>query len=220
MRPLSEEGMIGFLRWAGRTVGRRSANSLSRAGLLSWAGAAFWGAMVGLRARQALDGDWIAGPLALQAGLAAYRLLEREPARSESPIGWRLIAWGAALLPFALRPGGEELMPETIAAIITLAGLALSLWALVSLGRSFGIAPADRGLVVRGAYRVLRHPMYAGEVFSYLGYLAAHGRAWNLALLGIVLLSALLRILEEEARLAGYPPYAARVRWRLLPGVW
>lgn len=176
--------------------------------------------MVGLRLRQAFDGDWMAVPLALQAGLAAYRLIERDPARSESPVAWRLLAWCAALLPFALRPVGVALVPEWTAALITLAGLGLSLWALVSLGRSFGVAPADRGLVGSGAYRHLRHPMYAGEHLSYLGYLAVHWGVWNLALLGIVLVSALLRIAEEEGHIAGYPAYALRVRWRLLPGVW
>ena len=101
-------------------------------------------------------------------------------------------------------------------------GLVLSLWALVSLGTSFGIAPALRGLVTTGPYHWLRHPMYAGELLSLLEAAIAVPSGMNLALLGIFAASILWRIEREERILNrnGYRAYATVVRWRLVPGVW
>ena len=41
----------------------------------------------------------------------------------------------------------------------------------LALGRSFGFAAADRGLVQRGPYSVVRHPIYASYFFLQIGYL-------------------------------------------------
>ena len=38
-----------------------------------------------------------------------------------------------------------------------------------SLARSFGLAPANRGVKSRGAYAFLRHPMYLGYVVEWIG---------------------------------------------------
>ncbi len=176
--------------------------------------------MTGLRLRQAAEGDLLALPLALLAGLAAVRLVLRDPARREAPPGWRALAWGSALLPLAAQPGGEAALPPAATTALTLAGLAVAIWALAALGRSFGIAPADRGLVVRGPYRRLRHPAYLGELVAVAGYVLGHLSLRNLAVLGGLLAALVLRIRQEERLIAGYQGYAARVRWRLVPGVW
>ena len=49
------------------------------------------------------------------------------------------------------------------------AGLAFSLASVAVLGRCFGILPDVRGLVVRGPYRLVRHPLYLGELTAALG---------------------------------------------------
>ena len=109
-----------------------------------------------------------------------------------------------------------QLLPTSIQ-LIALLGWA---WALTSLGRSFGIVPADRGLVQHGPYRFVRHPIYAFEALFLLGYLAAVP-TWRSA---VIILAAsalqLLRILREERIIQGYGEYQRRVRWRILPGVW
>ncbi len=93
-------------------------------------------------------------------------------------------------------------------------------WALTSLGRSFGIVPADRGLVQHGPYRFVRHPIYAFEELFLLGYLAAFP-TWRTAIIIVVATGLqVVRILREERIIAGYGDYQRRVRWRLLPGVW
>lgn len=85
---------------------------------------------------------------------------------------------------------------------------------------------ADRGQVVvrDGPYARVRHPMYAGLVAVMLGlalWLGSSAGAIFTAVPGAILAA---RIGVEErllrAVLPGYADYAARVRWRLVPGLW
>ena len=75
-----------------------------------------------------------------------------------------------------------------------------------------------------GPYAVVRHPMYAYATLLLIGTPLLLGSLWGL--LGVVVAMALMaaRALGEEALLMaglpGYPEYAAKVRFRLLPGVW
>jgi protein-S-isoprenylcysteine O-methyltransferase Ste14 len=146
-------------------------------------------------------------------------MLARRP--EQGGVFWtrKLIAWLAALLPFGLQAG--ESTSFWLGA--SLLGVGFSLWGLVSLGRSFGIAPAIRGLETGGAYRLVRHPMYAGELLSYAAVTAGHFGLWNLALTGALLALFVLRIDWEERLLEDsteYAEYARQVRWRMIPGVW
>ena len=75
-----------------------------------------------------------------------------------------------------------------------------------------------------GAYGVVRHPMYAGSPLVNVG-LGLWLGSYAAALLAIVPLGLLIvRIVLEERflrrELPGYGEYAARVRYRLLPGIW
>jgi protein-S-isoprenylcysteine O-methyltransferase Ste14 len=84
----------------------------------------------------------------------------------------------------------------------------------------------ERGqtVVSSGPYAVVRHPMYAYALLLMLGAPLLLGSLWGL--LGLALFLPLLaaRTLGEEAMLIeglpGYRDYAARVRFRLVPGVW
>ena len=178
----------------------------------------FWLFMAGLRLAQAWE---FKSPLALlltlQTGLVAYWLTGRHGERVEAPFYQKAAAWLSALLPLALQVQGA---PGWEAAGISLAGLALAVWSLSSLGSSFGIAPADRGLVQRGPYRLLRHPMYAGELLALLGAVWGCWSAWNAAIWAVLLATVWKRIFWEERLLGGYADYASQVRWRLLPGLW
>ncbi len=85
---------------------------------------------------------------------------------------------------------------------------------------------ADRGhrVVDSGPYSIVRHPGYAGMLVGMPCAGAALGSFISLAL-GIVLsLMILRRVRFEDAflqrNLEGYAEYAARVRNRLVPGVW
>ena len=92
----------------------------------------------------------------------------------------------------------------------------------MTLGRSFGLMPAHRGLVCTGIYGWVRHPIYAGYLLTHAAFLVAHPSAWNVLLLVVSDLSLLLRAGYEERTLARDPEYVGymeRVRWRVLPGV-
>ena len=102
-------------------------------------------------------------------------------------------------------------------------GVVLCLVSLTTLGRSFGFAAADRGLVGRGPYRIVRHPIYASYVVLLVGYLLQSMSLRNLAVAVLATACNTGRIRAEERLLATNPAYAAyrsRVHWRVLPGVW
>jgi protein-S-isoprenylcysteine O-methyltransferase Ste14 len=106
--------------------------------------------------------------------------------------------------------------------LVTLAAI-LSLASLLTLGRRFGIRPALRGLATTGPYRGVRHPIYLAYLIADIGY---NLQEWNFATLLLVAtgwMSLLYRIHAEErilSRHSNWPGYAARVRYRLVPGLW
>lgn len=176
-----------------------------------------WSGLAGLRLLDAWQNTQIIPALlAAQSGLMAWLLVTRCSQAAEASWPQKLIAWVSALLPLALRINDETLVGQ----VITGLGLLLVLWAMITLGRSFGIAPADRGLVKDGPYRFVRHPMYLGELISLAGAVIGAPSIWNIVLMIVLLLSLLLRIRWEERAVFNYGSYAGRVRWRLIPCVW
>lgn len=85
---------------------------------------------------------------------------------------------------------------------------------------------AERGqsVIDTGPYAIVRHPIYAASLLMHAGTAALLGVRWSLAGLPVlVVILAVRAVLEEKTvlrRLDGYDAYAARVRYRLVPGVW
>lgn len=85
---------------------------------------------------------------------------------------------------------------------------------------------SERGhrVVSTGPYAMVRHPMYAGAVAFFVGTPLLLGSWWGLAVTPALIVLLSVRALLEERTLAdelpGYRDYAARVRYRLVPGVW
>jgi protein-S-isoprenylcysteine O-methyltransferase Ste14 len=179
---------------------------------------AFWAILTGIQLRSAWSsGSLIPLLIATESALVGFRLVMRRTGSSpEVPLLQRLVAWVSLFLPLAMQ-GAHRSRPGEILALV---GLLFTLWALWTLGPSFGIAPADRGLVTKGPYRFLRHPMYAGALLNALGFLVTNLNPLNAALFALAGASAILRIRWEEAVIRDYTPYAAHVRWRLVPGLW
>ncbi len=100
-----------------------------------------------------------------------------------------------------------------------------ALWAInakVTLGRSFGWLPANRGIVDNGVYRFVRHPIYFGYALGHLGFLLANFNLQNAAVLATVYVAQIYRILQEEKFLlqdAAYRTYATKVPYRLIYGL-
>ena len=83
---------------------------------------------------------------------------------------------------------------------------------------------AGQQVISSGPYAVVRHPMYAGALPLFVGAPLMLGAPWGLVFLAVIVPVLGVRTVIEERMLRqtlpGYGDYAARVRFRLLPGVW
>jgi protein-S-isoprenylcysteine O-methyltransferase Ste14 len=84
----------------------------------------------------------------------------------------------------------------------------------------------ERGhrVIDSGPYAQVRHPMYSGTVLFFFGVPLLLGSWWGVVLAPLfIVLFAIRAGIEERALLAGLPGYAeytAKVRYRLVPGIW
>ncbi|MFQ5895095.1 MAG: methyltransferase family protein [Nitrospinota bacterium] len=191
--------------------------------------AAFWGLLAYLLAYRNLF-EWAGGHNLLQLQLftlntliaALFIFRRRSRATSERPLDW-VATVGAILLSFSLHfPPASPPGPLAILVSQVVQGLALVgiIAAVASLGRSFGLVPADRGLQRRGLYRLVRHPMYASEMLFYLGFLAGNPSRLNvLKVLGIAAGLTFRARVEEEllCRTSAYEDYRRQVPHRVIP---
>ena len=114
------------------------------------------------------------------------------------------------------------LAPDAVTALLSAVGLMLVVAGKITLGRSFGVVPANRGVVVRGPYSLVRHPIYTGYLITHMAFLMAHPMPWNVSVILLADIALILRALMEERVLsadASYQQYCRRVGWHLVPGV-
>ncbi|MCI4589846.1 isoprenylcysteine carboxylmethyltransferase family protein [Sphingobium sp. BYY-5] len=82
----------------------------------------------------------------------------------------------------------------------------------------------DQTVISTGPYAAVRHPMYAYCIPYAIGTPLMLGSLWGLLGLIPFLAIIVIRLIGEETvlreGLAGYSDYAAKVRFRLLPGIW
>jgi len=135
----------------------------------------------------------------------------------------RLLTAVATFGPPLVRPhslGGA--VPEAFTIAISATGLIIVVLGKLSLGRSFGLAPANRGVVSTGVYRYVRHPIYLGYLITHVGFALANPAEWNIVVLAAADIALMLRAKCEERTLVAddsYRSYMGRVRWRVVPGV-
>lgn len=155
-----------------------------------------------------------------------------------APKGWDRALMAALLPVFAAlyvtagldrRFGWSQVGLPAQAMAFALVGCFYVLLALVLRENSFlsrvvEVHPeAGHRVVTTGPYAVVRHPMYAGYLVWMLATPVALGSWPALAPASVMAAAMIVRTLLEDrtlhAELPGYAEYAARVRWRLLPGV-
>ncbi len=149
-------------------------------------------------------------------------------------LAWLLVFWplmlaapvvaGLDTVRLGHRPLAVWLVPQ--GAFFFACGMRLSALAMVANPYSEGTAriQPDQRVVDAGPYKRVRHPGYAGLALWALAGPLLLRSAWAFvpgvfAVAWVVVRTALEdRMLRRE--LAGYPDYARRVRWRLVPGIW
>ena len=181
--------------------------------------AGFWALIAGVQIQSAYDNRSILPLLVgIENALICWRLLHQTQDAAE-PLPWyvTLVAWISVFLPMGITIVGQR---PLLVSILSGAGVALTIWAILSLGPSFGIAPADRGLVTQGPYRFVRHPMYAGALLTAASVVAWNFTVLNAVILALAIASMAFRVYFEEKTITGYAGYAAAVRWRIIPFVW
>lgn len=151
----------------------------------------------------------------------------------------RLVVWLAIVGPlvFVITAGLDKRLgwsaalslPVQLGALaVFVLGYGLATWALI-VNKFFSSVvriQTERGhtVVTTGPYRLVRHPGYCGGIVSWLASPLVLGSLWSFIPAVIVVALTIVRTALEDrtlhAELPGYREYAARVRYRLLPGVW
>ena len=162
---------------------------------------------------------WLTGA-AIMAIMSFARFAPRT-----SAVNWRTLAatGGMLILPGFMRPTAMSTGAlATTGLIFELFGVVLTQVARVYMGRSFGILPANRGIVSKGPFRSVRHPIYFGWLILSLGYAMSFASERNILLIAMTLPFMVWRIGQEEVHLSADPEYLQymkQVRYRLWPGV-
>jgi protein-S-isoprenylcysteine O-methyltransferase Ste14/Flp pilus assembly pilin Flp len=137
-------------------------------------------------------------------------VLTRAPARKRTRDPVAYLACAAAIIPVALQVPTESASPSLVLGgeVVALVGCVGMLIAALALGRCFGVLPEARGLVTHGPYRLVRHPLYLGELTAMAGLLLASPSPRNLAAGAVFAGAQAVRMrLEERALTAEFPEY-------------
>ena len=111
---------------------------------------------------------------------------------------------------------------------LLLAGIGIVTWA-ESVNKFFEVTvriQTERGhsVIDTGPYAIARHPGYVGGILHAIGIALSLGSFWALIPAGIASIVLMVRTQWEDETLRdeldGYAEYAARVRYKLIPGVW
>jgi protein-S-isoprenylcysteine O-methyltransferase Ste14 len=147
----------------------------------------------------------------------------RSAAAVDRSVHARVLTLASMLGPPLLQPAHVvAFAPESTTVALSAVGLAVVIAGKMTLGRSFGLIPANRGIVSKGLYRLVRHPIYLGYLVTHFAFVAANPSLWNIAILAAADAALLARAVCEEKTLAIDPMYQAyqeSVRWRVCPGL-
>jgi protein-S-isoprenylcysteine O-methyltransferase Ste14/Flp pilus assembly pilin Flp len=152
-------------------------------------------------------------------------VVRRGPARERTHSAKAYLACAASMagvLPLE-RPDASVATGMVVGGeLFALVAVAWMLASTLALGRCFGVLPEARGLVTRGPYRFVRHPLYLGEFGACAGLVFASPSGRNLVAAAVFGIAQTVRMEMEEAELTRqfpeYKAYAALTP-RLIPRV-
>ena len=115
---------------------------------------------------------------------------------------------------------------EAAGLALTILGCLFAIWARLTLGSNWSGIPnvkSEHELIVRGPYRLVRHPIYTGLLLALAGTAIADGRSGGLGVLFAAAASFAVKMRQEEQLMMqtfpqDYPDYRRRVK-ALIPGV-
>lgn len=134
----------------------------------------------------------------------------------------------ASYLPMLFISDRLEFTGDIVFLLLQIAGITISLLAMLSLNLSFGVVPANRGVKSGGMYKIVRHPIYAGYFISMTCFTIQNIAGYeslirNCSILVITLVALIIRIKYEEEFLLRDPEYQKLVKttpYRLIPKIW
>lgn len=183
----------------------------------------------GLRHFRASDGYTlnvvIGVALWLRNGSLAVLFLLRRPASAASTVvkEWLVAIAGTLIGILYSTENARSLMHDYsrgIVSFVMLFALLLSITAIISLGRSFGIVPANRGIITTGLYSFVRHPIYACYIIFDICLLSVMFSWLNLAVVCGFVMTCYLRAYYEERLLRqdhSYNEYIKRTPYMFCP---
>ncbi len=221
----TERQAPSYVRWLGGESLSPGAVRVFRiaANLIGATGAAFF-ALATLR-HYFQTHSWVGAAFFAEQMWVVIAYLIRRPARiaSRRLDDWAL-AFGGTFAGVLFRPDGAH--PHwgvESGLVVQLVGLAICVLSFLALGRSFGFVAADRGLVHRGPYAIVRHPIYTSYLLLQAGYVLQSLSVRNALVMLVASACNVGRIRAEDRVLSTnvlFGGYCGRVRWRLVPGLW
>lgn len=161
---------------------------------------------------------------------------KRPPWWKNSRGEWYVVTQSFLFALIALGPGWFDVRADlpgplraiTVAGGLALGalGLALAMAGLLRLGNNLSVFPHPKpnaALVQTGAYRVVRHPIYAGLIVGAVGWALLNASLVTLVYAGLLFAFFDIKSRREERQLARafpeYDAYRARVR-KLIPFIY
>ena len=163
------------------------------------------------------------------------RRMRAGPAAEQEPV--QKVAIGivcAALLAMLIVPGfdrrwhwsGVPAWLTVVADATIVASFVIFFYVMKQNSFAAATVRVERGqtVVSTGLYGVVRHPMYMGTLPLTIAMPLALGSWWALLPVLAIVPALVWRLIDEERvlrrDLPGYAAYCARVRYRLVPGIW